>query len=160
MNCIIPDEIYLGSVFDIITKNLHKNKIKRIINCCFEDPVIDLKDYEYHKIEIYDSENQEIISTINKVCKILKNKKTTFINCRAGISRSATIVIGVLIKNYGLSFNESFRFVSNKRTCIYPNMGFMLQLKKFEKECKNEREKRKKNIKKIEKSMNNLLKMF
>ncbi|VEL15171.1 unnamed protein product [Protopolystoma xenopodis] len=50
----------------------------------------------------------------------------------AGVSRSATIVIGYLMMKRSLSFKDAFEFVVSKRYCVNPNIGFVHQLKMFE----------------------------
>ncbi len=40
-----------------------------------------------------------------------------------GISRSASVVIGYLMKTQCLNFEESYRFVKEKRKCVCPLPG-------------------------------------
>lgn len=54
------------------------------------------------------------------------------VHCHAGISRSATIVIGYLMKYENMNLKTSLAFVLKKRPCIYPNSGFMKQLFDYE----------------------------
>ena len=56
------------------------------------------------------------------------------VHCRAGASRSASLVIAFLMKKKKLSLIESYQFVLNKRPIIEPNMGFVIQLKQLEKD--------------------------
>jgi len=55
------------------------------------------------------------------------------IHCGRGISRSATLVISTLMHRLRLSYTDAFALVSAKRSCIYPNVGFQLQLFLYEK---------------------------
>ena len=48
------------------------------------------------------------------------------IHCRHGVSRSASIVIGYLIKFKKLKYEDAFNFVKSKRNCINPNSNFIL----------------------------------
>ena len=50
------------------------------------------------------------------------------VHCHAGISRSASIVIGYLMKYQNMDLKTSLMFVLKKRPCIQPNDGFMKQL--------------------------------
>ena len=52
----------------------------------------------------------------------------------AGISRSASCVIAFLMKEKGMNFSEAFNFVQTKRDKAFPNIGFIRQLKDYEKE--------------------------
>lgn len=159
MSLILPRSLYLGCVYDISSSFLREHKIKRIINCCFKTPNhVDLGKYDYYQIKIFDSKNQKIIGVIDKVYDILYNEpKITLINCRAGISRSATIVIGVLMKRYGISLKDSFDYVHEKRYIINPNQGFMLQLQEYDKICKRDREVKTKNLQKMKKNLNSIV---
>ena len=49
----------------------------------------------------------------------------------AGVSRSASIVIGFLMEHRGMSFTEAFDWVKTKRPKIQPNQGFLKQLKLY-----------------------------
>lgn len=53
---------------------------------------------------------------------------TVLVHCGAGISRSATIVIGYLMKYQGMNLKSSLDFLVEKRPCVYPNKGFLKQL--------------------------------
>lgn len=63
-----------------------------------------------------------------------KCRKSTsvLVHCWAGVSRSATIIIAYLMKKYEFNFDESLNFVKKKRKQIYPNPGFIRQLRNFE----------------------------
>jgi protein-tyrosine phosphatase len=54
------------------------------------------------------------------------------VHCGAGISRSATIVIGFLMKYHNCSYNIAYNYVKNKRYIINPNPGFIDALKELE----------------------------
>ncbi len=54
----------------------------------------------------------------------------------AGISRSATIVIGYLMTTENMSLESAYKFVRKKRSLSFPNTGFVKQLKDYERELK------------------------
>jgi len=72
-----------------------------------------------------------------------KNRKFTnvLVHCWAGISRSATIVITYLMKKYDFSFDEAHSFVKKKRRQIYPNPGFIRQMRNFDSQLRIKRNK-------------------
>lgn len=74
-----------------------------------------------------------------------KNRKTTsvLVHCWAGVSRSATIVITYLMKKYDFSFDEAHSFVKKKRKQIYPNPGFVRQMRSFDAQLRIKRTKAK-----------------
>ena len=85
----------------------------------------------------------------------LRKGENVIVHCGRGISRSATVVIAALMVKDGLSYRDArvsrvifymfmlcmftvscdyrFSLVAAKRACIYPNVGFQLQLCLFEK---------------------------
>jgi len=70
---------------------------------------------------------------------IEKNRPETnvLVHCLAGISRSATIVIMYLMRTNRMSFESAFSFVKKKRKIIFPNPGFVRQLRVFSSQLKN-----------------------
>lgn len=52
-----------------------------------------------------------------------------FVFCNAGISRSATVVMGYLIGTLKLDFDAAYARVKSARPCARPNHGFLRQLK-------------------------------
>ena len=49
-----------------------------------------------------------------------------------GVSRSASVVLAYLMKEYNYSLEQAFNFTKQKRTCINPNDGFRVQLATYE----------------------------
>jgi protein-tyrosine phosphatase len=62
-------------------------------------------------------------------------RQNVVINCQAGVSRSASFVIGYLIRR-GLSYDNSYELLKSCRPIIKPNRGFIEQLKHYEKTVK------------------------
>lgn len=56
------------------------------------------------------------------------------VHCQVGISRSATILIAFLMKEYKLRFKEAFEMVVKKRKIVDPNEGFRKELLEYEKQ--------------------------
>lgn len=55
------------------------------------------------------------------------------VQCHAGASRSASIVIAYLMRKNGWGFLKAAEFVREKRPRVKPNQGFVEQLKEYEK---------------------------
>ena len=66
--------------------------------------------------------------------EVRKSKGTILIHCMAGISRSVTLTIAYLMAHFGMSMQDAYQFVKDKRPAISPNLNFMGQLVEFEKE--------------------------
>ena len=59
----------------------------------------------------------------------IKSGRNVCVNCQAGISRSATVVIGYLMHTKGISFDAAYNIVRKRRPIINPNKGFVNMLK-------------------------------
>lgn len=57
---------------------------------------------------------------------------SVLVHCLAGISRSPAIVIGYLMYKDGLTLDEAYNIVKEKRPLIGPNSGFLDQLTQLE----------------------------
>ena len=72
---------------------------------------------------------QECCNKFNYFVFFYQNQYSVFI--RSGrISRSPTIIISYIMKFYGLSFDDAYQFVNNKRK-IFPNYGFIKIMKEI-----------------------------
>jgi hypothetical protein len=54
------------------------------------------------------------------------------VHCRAGKSRSVTVVLAYLIHANRWSLKQAYAFVLERRRGISPNIGFMAELMSFE----------------------------
>ena len=74
-----------------------------------------------------------VIEFIDNARKQNVNNKV-FVHCQAGISRSATCCIAYLMAREEMSLKEAFLFTKERRIQIGPNLGFMEELMKYEKQ--------------------------
>ena len=54
-------------------------------------------------------------------------------HCVQGISRSATMIIAYMILTEGITYNQGYKRVKDRRACANPNLKFIQQLMWFEK---------------------------
>jgi hypothetical protein len=47
-------------------------------------------------------------------------------------------VVAYLIRMQNMTFNAAYAFVRGKRACIYPNLGFVKQLRVWAERCEDE----------------------
>jgi len=70
-----------------------------------------------------------------------KNSNAVFyVHCKAGKSRSATVVIAYLMKVEHWSLNKAYTYLKDLRPNISPNLGFMSALLEMEAEIKKQDE--------------------
>jgi hypothetical protein len=56
----------------------------------------------------------------------------TYVHCKAGKSRSVTVVLGYLIHANAWTLKTSYAYVAERRKGISPNIGFVAELMQFE----------------------------
>jgi len=99
-----------------------EGKVRYLRISAEDDPQKDLSQYFKRTFEFIE---QELISG-----------GAVLVHCRAGVSRSATIVIAYVMRKYSFSFSNADRVVSTRRPSVCPNRGFLKQLSDFESKLK------------------------
>jgi protein-tyrosine phosphatase len=117
---------------------LKENEITHILNCAEEETKgYPIKSLTVIHIPLTDDEDVQALDQIVQGAQILAVWMNTganaIVHCKAGISRSVTVVLAYLIiyKNY--TYNEAYLFVQRKRNIIYPNDFYRQLLKDLEK---------------------------
>ena len=136
MDEIIPN-LYLGNLES--AKNIQKLKelnIKKVLTIMnYGAPSYSPEDNINHKIiSIADMQTENIIKYFGECLNFIKGEEKILVHCMAGSSRSATVVIAYLMWKEKKSFHDELNFVNGKRFYIFPNPGFLSQLRTFEKE--------------------------
>ncbi|XP_071441359.1 serine/threonine/tyrosine-interacting protein B-like [Hetaerina americana] len=92
--------------------------------------------FKYLILDVADCVTENIIPHFPKVRDFidgcLSSGGKALVHGNAGISRSAALVLGYIMEKYGLSYENAFSYVQQRRFCISPNEGFMRQLKEYE----------------------------
>ena len=150
----IIDNIYISGY--LIGKNisyLKNNNFTHVINCCVGSSMISSdKNYsseeslgqlyernniKYLSIFLRDTPETDIIYHFLEIINFLEsegkteNKKILF-HCREGISRAPAMVAGYLMWKKRYNFNEVIKLIKSKRNCVDINLGFNIQLHKWE----------------------------
>ena len=74
----------------------------------------------------------EILMKTNSIIREkLQQGKNVLVHCRAGISRSATVVISFICDFMGYSYRQGYLLVQKNRNVIEPNAGFEALLKQL-----------------------------
>ena len=60
-----------------------------------------------------------------------ENNSTIFVHCQMGKSRSSSFVIAYIMKSLKMSFEDAYKLVKNARKLVFPNLGFVRQLREY-----------------------------
>jgi hypothetical protein len=89
----------------------------------------------YYRIPLNDTVTEILLPEILQTIYDIIYKETevygraVLIHCHQGVSRSATITIAYLMKRLSWNYEQAYAYVKERRPCIYPNKGFVKQLK-------------------------------
>jgi len=170
----ITDNIYISGY--IIGKNisyLKDNHFTHVINCCLGSSLSDNNQDEDSLKQLYERNNIRYLSMVlrddpevdifyhfSQIINFLEsndqieNKKILF-HCIEGISRAPAMVAGYLMWKNKYKFPEVIDLIKTRRNCVDINLGFNIQLHKWEKHLSCL--KKKKNIFKVEHPSQNVI---
>lgn len=117
------DELQELGIRHIICVNEQENKWPQLFNYF---SVHELEDQEDHDATPY-------FERVSDFCApILERSEAICFHCAAGISRSSTMLLAVLMRLQRLSLRAAFALVHSKRPVVWPNRSFMRQLIAYE----------------------------
>ena len=132
----ITDKIWLGNYRAANNVNdLKKEGIKKVL-CLLEYCFPEYREGDNLNqkiIEIVDKPTQNIFKYFGECFNFIKGDDKILVHCMAGSSRSGSIVIAYIMWDQKMSFDDALNFVAKKRPIVSPNLGFIEQLKIFEK---------------------------
>jgi len=88
--------------------------------------------YQQHQIELYqfpildvdaDDMAKKILPAILKLTTLVKDNKTIYVHCNAGICRATSTVLGYLNLYEGMSLEEGLAFIRSKRPIANPYLS-------------------------------------
>ncbi|XP_047010683.1 dual specificity protein phosphatase 8 isoform X2 [Ictalurus punctatus] len=118
-----------------------QNGIGYVLNASNTCPKPDfISENHFLRIPVNDSYCEKLLPWLEKTNEFIDKAKVSncrvIVHCLAGISRSATIAIAYIMKTMGLSSDDAYRFVKDRRPSISPNFNFLGQLLEFERDLK------------------------
>ena len=131
---IIEKKLYLGNYDFASNENLlSKINVSSILVCGSELKCKFPYKYNYLKLNLHDYEDDSLLPHIEKSVKFIVDNFSNgvLVHCKAGISRSPSIIIAFLIKSYKYTYDEAYEYVKSKRQKIKPNDKFISELKKL-----------------------------
>jgi len=128
-------------------ERLKKLKVTHVLNVAMECNVgvtFPEDQIVYKKIDLADNLSENIAKYLWESCEWIENERKKnnnavfYIHCKAGKSRSATVVIAYLMKSEHWSMNEAYNYLKDLRPNISPNLGFVSALMEMEAEIKQQ----------------------
>ena len=148
----ITDIIYTSGY--LVAKDipfLLKNNFTHVINCSrgssmetSNDEVTDANNYDkspsikYLPIFLRDDPGADLIKCFFQTIDFVENEKESnkpkkiLIHCIEGISRAPALITGYLMWKQNIKTENAIEFIKSKRKCIDINLGFIIQLQKWE----------------------------
>ena len=134
--------LYLGakeSASDL--KTLTANRIECIINCSrLQVPNTFEGKITYVSIKVMDEDTPEMAQRLRKaldaafnlIDHALKRNVGVLVHCVAGVSRSATVVAGYLMRRHSIQLYSALKWVKYRRSISEPNKAFICMLAEYE----------------------------
>ena len=95
-------------------------------------------EYTYKVCALNDDPSHDVkqffIDGVKFIDKCIEGGGVILVHCAAGISRSGSMACAYLMWKNKIPFEEALKMAQEKRSKIYPNMGFRRQLLEYEKE--------------------------
>lgn len=142
-NCdqILP-RLYLGGVQSVADPQIVADQGIRAVCCCLRDleyPDSEFnKDLSYFRVDVEDMGHEPIELYFPQATEFIHSwisrEQTVLVHCRAGVSRSASVVMAYLMQYQNYSLHDAFFLVRAHRSVVSPNIGFMEKLGNFEEE--------------------------
>ncbi|KAG8970116.1 hypothetical protein FRC03_011134 [Tulasnella sp. 419] len=145
ISTILPGFLFLGPELTSQdqVEELKSLGVKRILNMAIE---CDENDYglrlksrfeKYTKVPMRDTVEEENIGRgVREACALLDDARLhsapTYVHCKAGKSRSVTVVMAYLIHANHWPLARAYSFVLERRKGVSPNIGFVSELMTFE----------------------------
>ena len=133
----ILDYLYLGSEWNASNLDeLRQNGISHILNVTREIDNFFPAVFEYKNIRVYDEEATDLLKHFDTTYKFIREAKEkggrVLVHCKMGISRSASVVISFMMKEYELDLAHTLIRAKECRSVVNPNKSFIKQLEVYE----------------------------
>ncbi|KAJ6216849.1 hypothetical protein RDWZM_008006 [Blomia tropicalis] len=137
---IIP-YLYLGNYRAATNPTLLRNNgIRHVMSILSEreaiSPDFKVETIQYKMVVKFDLPGEDMLLTlpecIEHLTTITKSQQGLLVHCMMGVSRSATVVLGFLMKTNGWPFEKALQVLISCRSVVNPNFGFRAQLRLFD----------------------------
>lgn len=89
------------------------------------------KSFVYKRIPIFDNKGEDILSHMTTAFNFIEEGKhygNVLVHCHKGVSRSASFIIGYLMRKNEFTLEEALAHVQSCRPIVQPNSAFLEQL--------------------------------
>jgi protein-tyrosine phosphatase len=89
----------------------------------------------YKRIALFDNKGEDLLGHMEAVYQFIEHARhhgNVLVHCHKGISRSASFVIGYLMRKNEMTFEEALAHVQSVRPMVQPNDSFLEQLRRYE----------------------------
>ena len=132
----LTDQLYLAACRAVTSKCLLDLGITSIVNATLELPTVAYQKQDTIQIAVEDRVTAKLNIYFDliadKIQQVHHGGGKILIYCRAGQSRSATLCIAYFMKYHNMTYEQAFQYVKYRRPIIHPNVGFVHQLKDYE----------------------------
>eukprot|EP00761_Pharyngomonas_kirbyi_P001560 gb/GECH01001564.1/.p1 GENE.gb/GECH01001564.1/~~gb/GECH01001564.1/.p1 ORF type:complete len:384 (+),score=91.60 gb/GECH01001564.1/:1-1152(+) len=134
----VIDNLYIGPMFCVQDEEwMANNGITHVI-CAEKGIKLSFpQTVTYLKKHINDTMDENILPYLPKFFEFidyaLENGGKVLVCCQMGVSRSASIIVGYLMKTFNYTYEKAFELVHDARSIILPNENFEKQLKLYRK---------------------------
>lgn len=130
-------KVYLGNSYNAANfSTLNDIDVECVINVSNEIPNYFPNNYDYLNISVPDKNNYHMKDFFDVVLNFVftkreEGKKVFFVHCYYGASRSAIIILLLLIRYFKLPFEDAKRMLERKRNFVNINVDFLNDLRVY-----------------------------
>ena len=136
----LTGQLYLAACRAVTSKCLLELGITNIVNATLELPTVAYQKQDTIQIAVEDRVSAKLNIYFDliadKIQQVHSGGGKILIYCRAGQSRSATLCIAYFMKYHDMTYEQAFQYVKYRRPIIHPNLGFISQLREYERKLK------------------------
>ncbi|XP_014671841.1 PREDICTED: dual specificity protein phosphatase 18-like [Priapulus caudatus] len=128
--------LYLSAATPVTAANIDRLRIALVINASRDLQAPDHPTVGYLQVKVDDLPYERIDEFFDMVAMRIETTRRqggkALVHCRAGVSRSASLVIAHLMKYEGMTLSKAYNHVKDRRRWVAPNEGFWKQLIQYE----------------------------
>ncbi|KAJ7996974.1 hypothetical protein DPEC_G00224090 [Dallia pectoralis] len=135
---LLPGQLYMGDYKQAITPNVLKDlKLSALVNVSEDSShMFEKENHTVLHINVADSVVADLFSRFERICIFIGSRLNTgsavLIFSSNGISRCSAVAIAFLLHHFKYTLKESWEHVSQCKTNMRPNRGFVQQLSDWE----------------------------